>query len=923
MDTSPMRAWSQRTMRGWAVGAVVLATSLGGAVAGVGPASAVGGTAGVAAAVAAADPEDQAMAQEAVDAVALVHADDVRGNLTLPASGLHGTTFAWSSGDPSVVTGTGEVTRPAHGSDPVDVQLVVTGTLDGATASRTITVRVRPLPEPADYEAYAFAYFAGESTDNGEKIYFGASRGNDPLDYDVLNDGRPVLSSDHGTRGLRDPFLIRSPEGDRFFLVATDLKAYPAVDFGEAQETGSKYVEVWESTDLVTWSEQRHVKVSSDFAGNTWAPEAFWDEAAGEYVVYWASALYPTTDTAGRDINTSYQRMMYATTRDFVTFSEPQPWIDVKRGTGRGMIDVTVVKDGDTYHRVVKDEASMTVRQERSTDLRATVSGSLPTTTSTPGWQLVKEQLGVGQPNPWGGTFTQGEGPTVFADNEVEDRWYMFIDQPSYHGGRGYLAFRTDDLGAADWQSVPTADLPRSPRHGTVIPVTQAELDTMRAAYQPELLVESVEDAAVTTRQGVAPELPATVAAVMGDGSTQQVEVSWDDVDPASWAAPGTFTVQGTVASGSADDPVATVKVTDAADPTVAFDAPAPDGIAGWWVSDPVPVTASATDETGVESVQTSLDGAPWSTTAGDSAQVQVAGDGTHAVAARALDTTGNRSVPTETEVRIDTTDPVSRATYDASRQVTIRAADATSGLERVETRIGSGAWTPYSGPFTVGDAATTVSYRAVDAAGNVEPANSLTVPGAGQQLARTSVAAAAAPTARHGATVPVVVRVAGAAGPTGVVRVLAGERLVGSGTLVDGRVRLRVDTADIGVGAHSLRVLYDGSATHAPSATTLGLRVERARSRTVVRAYDAPRGPRVTARVRVHTDPAGQAPERVRAVLLRRGEVVRKRWLPLSDAGRARWVISPRPGRYVVRVVTPGSATLARSRDSVRLRVR
>ena len=38
--------------------------------------------------------------------------------------------------------------------------------------------------------------------------------------------------------------------------------------------------------------------------------------------------------------------MMYATTRDFVTFSEPQPWIDVKRGTGRGMIDATVVKDG-------------------------------------------------------------------------------------------------------------------------------------------------------------------------------------------------------------------------------------------------------------------------------------------------------------------------------------------------------------------------------------------------------------------------------------------------------------------------------------------------------------------------------------------------------------------------------------------------
>ena len=175
---------------------------------------------------------------------------------------------------------------------------------------------------------------------------------------------------------------------------------------------------MWESTDLVHWSDQRHVKVSSDFAGNTWAPEAFYDETAGEYVVYWASALYPTTDTAGRDINTSYQRMMYATTRDFVTFSDPKPWIDVKRGTGRGMIDATVVKDGDTYYRVVKDEAYMIPRQEKSTDLPPTVTGSLPTTTSSPGWQLVKEKVGLGQPNPWGGTFTGGEGPTVFRDND-------------------------------------------------------------------------------------------------------------------------------------------------------------------------------------------------------------------------------------------------------------------------------------------------------------------------------------------------------------------------------------------------------------------------------------------------------------------------------------------------------------------------
>ena len=906
----------RRAARAWTVGAVALAASMGGVVPGAGAASAP-----TAVVSAAATP-----AQEAVDAVERVHADDVRGNLTLPTTGLHGTTLAWSSGDPAAVTGTGEVTRPTPGSAPVDVPLTVTGTQDGATATRTITVRVRPMPAPAEHEAYAFAYFAGESTDDGEKIYLGASRGNDPLDYDVLNDGRPVLSSVHGTRGLRDPFIIRSAEGDRFYLLATDLKAYPRVDFGEAQETGSRYMEIWESTDLVSWSEQRHVKVSSDLAGNTWAPEAFYDEAAGEYVVYWASALYPTADGTPRDIATSYQRMMYATTRDFVTFSEAQPWVDVRRGVGRGMIDATVVKDGDTYYRVIKDEASMTPRQERSTDLRATVTGTLPTTTSSPGWQLVRERVGVGQPNPWGGTFTQGEGPTIFRDNEVPGRWYMLIDQPSYHGGRGYLALRTDDIASGVWTSVPGAELPSSPRHGTVIPVSQAELDRMRAAYQPELLITSVADAAVATRQGTPPQLPPTVAARLGDGTTAQVEVEWDEVDPASYAAPGTFTVQGTVVRGSADDPVATVAVTDPADPAVTLTTGVPDGAEGWWTTAPVRVGVSASDDTAVHSVQTSVDGGPWSATPGATASVPLAQDGVHAVRARATDTTGNTSAPASAEVRLDATDPVSRATYDASgREVAIRAADATSGLGRVETRVGSGAWTTYAGPFRVGDAGTTVAYRAVDRAGNVEAANALAVPAAGRPQAASSVVASAAGETPYGARLRVAVRVAAAGTtPDGTVRAIAGDRVVATGQLVAGRLRLSVDTADLGVGSHRLEVRYDGSTGHRPAQATVVARVVRAGSSTHVRVLRSPDGDGATARVRVRTTPAGQTPDRVRVQLLRNDEVLRSRWLGLSDAGRARWSVSPqRPGRYSVRVVTRRSATVAGSRDSARVLVR
>lgn len=870
--------------------------------------------------------DDAGKAQEAVAAVALVHPDDVRGNLTLPATGLHGSTLAWSSSAPDVVSNTGEVTRPAFGDSPVDVALTVTATTGTATASRDIVVRVQPAPEAPDYEGYAFAYFAGESTDDGEKIHFGASQGNDPLAYDALNDGEPVLSSTYGEQGLRDPFIIRSHEGDRFYLLATDLKAYPAVDFGQAQESGSKYVEVWESTDLVHWSDQRHVKVSSDFAGNTWAPEAFYDEAAGEYVVYWASALYPTTEVAGRDINTQYQRMMYATTRDFVTFSDPQPWIDVKRGTGRGMIDATVVKDGDTFYRVVKDEASMTPRQEKSTDLRATVSGSLPTTTSTSGWQLVKERVGVGQPNPWGGTFTNGEGPTVFRDNEDPDRWYLFIDQPSYHGGQGYLAFTTDDIGSGSWTSVPSADLPSSPRHGTVIPVTQAELDALRGGFQPELLIEEVADVTASTRAGTAPTLPATVAATFGDGSTGHVAVVWDDIDPSSYDGAGTFSVTGTVSRGSADRPVATVTVTDAADPVVEI-ASAADGEQGWWVTSSASATVSATDDTGVDRVETSLDGGPWVATDGDDAVLTIEGEGAHEVRARAHDVTGNVSAIVTGQVRIDTEAPVSRATAGTDRTVAIRAADAGSGVERVEYRTGD-TWATYDMPLVVGAGAVTLEYRAIDRAGTAENANTLVVPAVGDHLVPTAVAAVADDTSvRRGAHVGISVRVTAPDGvPTGTVRAIADGKVLASANLANGRARIVVDTGRIaGLGEKAVVIRYDGDATHRAGEDVVTLQLGAARSSTRLGVSAPDRSGRgAVARVRVLTDPVGVDVDRVQLVLRRNGHLVRRVTVALDGAGRAAWRLPRlRSGTWSVQASVVRTTVLVGSTAVQRLRVR
>ncbi|MFB3978672.1 alpha-L-arabinofuranosidase C-terminal domain-containing protein [Microbacterium proteolyticum] len=430
-------------------------------------------------------PSNQEDVDAAAAALAVPGADDVRGNVTLPTSGQNGTTVAWASSDAAVVAATGEVTRPPHGAAARTVEVTATVSKGSSSATRSFSLVVQPLPAAQELGAYFFPFFTGESTTTDEEISFATSRGNDPRSWLTLNDGKPVLTSDQGEEGIRDPFVLRSPDGDRFYMLSTDLNMFDRYngDFGRAQEVGSRKLNVWQSNDLVTWSPLRQITVSSALAGNTWAPEATWDPERGEYVVYWASNLYPSASTDGRRAADSYNRMMMVTTRDFVTFSEPQPWVDVKRGAGKGTIDATIVRDGDVFYRFIKDEASMTVRQERSTDLTATVTGSLPTTTSTPGWQLVKEQIGVGQPNPWGGTFTNGEGPTVFADNAEAGHWYMLVDQPSYHGGQGYMMFETRDIASGNWTSVPDAELPTRPRHGTVLPISAAEQQRLLEAY--------------------------------------------------------------------------------------------------------------------------------------------------------------------------------------------------------------------------------------------------------------------------------------------------------------------------------------------------------------------------------------------------------------------------------------------------------
>lgn len=534
------------------------------------------------------DSAQAELARAVADAVAAdpALAGPLRGNVTLPSTGADldatkgragasGAVITWASSNEAVVSsadkGTapnvvakGAVTRPAADTE---VTLTATVTVAGATPVTRALTRTVPAAAPVaagDLDAYLFAYFTGDNVE-GEKIRFATSDGNDSLRWKTLNDAQPVLTSTKGTKGLRDPFILRSKEGDRFFLLATDLSVGTS-GWGGATNRGSHFLEIWESTDLVNWGEQRHVEVNLPNAGMTWAPEAIYDDSIGAYTVYWTSTLF--TDGADRNVaDGNGPQILISTTRDFRDFTTPQPWFKAKDvaglNQGAGLIDSTVLKEGDTYYRFTKATqtsgcASPDIIGQKSTNLRAT--------TESGAWSLIDTCIGRTAGTP------EVEGPEIFKANEGDRAGYKYFLWVDNYGGRGYIPLGTNSLaGDIQWTIPSSFSLPASPRHGSILAITAKERDALAAKWNPSLLVTSVDPVAATVPAGSTEvSLPGTVQASFKDGHRETVAVTWEKADLSSLKKAGdTVQVRGQLANSAATPAVATVTATAPPGPAV------------------------------------------------------------------------------------------------------------------------------------------------------------------------------------------------------------------------------------------------------------------------------------------------------------------------------------------------------------------
>lgn len=297
---------------------------------------------------------------------------------------------------------------------------------------------------------YLFVTFRGEASPMTEQVYFMISENG--RDWAALNNAKPVLVSDIGEKGVRDPFIFRSQDNKKFFVLATDLSINLNPDWYRAQTKGSRSILIWESSDLLHWSKPRLVKVAADDAGCTWAPEATFDPQSGDYLVYWASK------NAGD--NFVKQRVWAARTSDFKTFGKPFVYID----KSDSVIDTTIVKEGDSYFRFNKDEKNSAITLEKGKSL-------------TGNWIDV-DGFSLAQMRGY-------EGPTLFsldgAENQGQSQWVLLLDY--FSKGKGYQAFVSEDLDKGQFAKAEAAMVfPFHPvRHGTVIRLTESEYRRLKA----------------------------------------------------------------------------------------------------------------------------------------------------------------------------------------------------------------------------------------------------------------------------------------------------------------------------------------------------------------------------------------------------------------------------------------------------------
>ena len=303
----------------------------------------------------------------------------------------------------------------------------------------------------AQYTGYLFVHFTGEQP-MGEQIYFSLSR--DGMHWNDLNGGKPVLVSEIGEKGVRDPFILRNPLNGKYVIIATDLRIEAGDGWDAAQHAGSRNLIVWQSDNMTDWEGPESHEVGIPEAGCVWAPEAIFDEERQEFLVFWASMVKEAGDEASK------QRIYASRTKDFHCFTPAEKF---QEGENH-IIDTTILKAGEYYYRFAKDETVKNIRLDRSRSLDK--DGFEPVEAP-----VLNALMGV-------------EGPEAFKFNDRQE-WCLMVDR--FAEDKGYLPLLSGDFGSGVFRIPEDGeyDLGKTKkRHGGIMNLTEEEYAALTAKYR-------------------------------------------------------------------------------------------------------------------------------------------------------------------------------------------------------------------------------------------------------------------------------------------------------------------------------------------------------------------------------------------------------------------------------------------------------
>ncbi len=302
--------------------------------------------------------------------------------------------------------------------------------------------------------AYLFVHFRETTTPDGEQVYFALSK--DGFAWEAVNESRPVLWAYYGDMGVRDFTICRSRDSKKFWIVATDLSLSYGMrgkyhhSWKEIGENGSKNFAVWESDDLVSWSEEKLVKVGDEAFGCMWAPDVLYDEKTGDYLLHWSSSHA----SDGYELKKIY----YSRTKDFETFSKPEVLLELP---GKDIIDSAMYEENGYYYLFIKCSRDPgRIMEFRSSN----ITGPFEKIPAFDESMLVLEE----------GLY---EAPTAV---KLDDgRWCLFLDFYGVKGaGQGYVPFVSDDLGSGIFtRSDAKFSFPYGFKHGTILKITDEEYE--------------------------------------------------------------------------------------------------------------------------------------------------------------------------------------------------------------------------------------------------------------------------------------------------------------------------------------------------------------------------------------------------------------------------------------------------------------